>query len=164
MMSEPDPRAPACRRFVDPAYRPLCGTLAEVRAGIDALDDQLIELLARRADLVMDATRFKRDAGEAAAPARQAQVYARARALAQRRRCAFPGLDDVAEATWRAMVAAFVAREQALLAATEPIGGADAIARSRPDPTTPGGVGAAPAGGAAPIDPIDPIDDRGPSR
>jgi isochorismate pyruvate lyase len=163
-MSEPDPQALARRRFADPAYRPLCGTLAEVRAGIDALDAQLIELLARRAELVMDATRFKRDAAEAAAPARQAQVYARVRSLAQRRPCAFPGLADVAEATWRAMVAAFVAREQALLAATEPIADAGPIAGDGPASGMPGAVGAARAGVAAPIDPIDPIEDGDSSR
>jgi isochorismate pyruvate lyase len=113
-MSEPDPNVPPCRRFVDPGYRPVCATLAEVRAGIDALDAQLVELVARRAMLVMDATRFKRDAAEAAAPARQAVVFEKVRALAQRHDRGFPGLPDVVEATWRTMVAGFVAREQAL--------------------------------------------------
>ena len=42
-MSEPNPDAAPCRRFVDPAYRPMCATLAEVRAGIDVLDTQLVE-------------------------------------------------------------------------------------------------------------------------
>jgi len=120
-MSEPDPLAPPRRRFKDPAYRPLCPSLAEVRRGIDALDEQLVALLAQRAMLVMDATRFKRDAAEAAAPARQAAVFERARALAHRYDRGFPGLPDVVEATWRAMVAAFVAHEQALLARTDPI-------------------------------------------
>lgn len=120
-MSDPDPHAPARRRFTDPGYVPLCASLAEVRAGIDAIDEQLVELLARRAMLVMDATRFKRDAAEAAAPARQRQVLERVRAAAHRYDRGFPGLPDVVEATWRTMVAGFVAREQALLARTEPI-------------------------------------------
>jgi isochorismate pyruvate lyase len=120
-MSEPNPDAAPCRRFVDPAYRPMCATLTEVRAGIDALDTQLVELVARRAMLVMDATRFKRDAAEAAAPARQAAVFEKVRALAQRHDCGFPGLPDVVEATWRTMVAGFVAREQALLDETRTI-------------------------------------------
>ena len=117
---EPDPDARPVRRFADPAYVPLCATLAEVRGRIDALDEQLVELVARRAMLVKDATRFKRDAAQAAAPARQAAVYARVRALAQPHAAAFPGLPDVVEATWRTMVGGFVAREQALLADTLP--------------------------------------------
>jgi isochorismate pyruvate lyase len=99
---------------------PRCATLGEVRAGIDALDAQLVELIARRALLVMDATRFKRDAAQAAAPARQAAVYARVRSLAEPHAGAFPGLPDLVEATWRTMVGGFVAREQALLAQTVP--------------------------------------------
>lgn len=79
------------------------------------------QLVAQRARFVMDATRFKRDAAEAAAPARQAQVFERVRGLADRYDPGFPGLPDVMEATWRAMVAAFGAHEQALLARTEPI-------------------------------------------
>jgi isochorismate pyruvate lyase len=120
-VSEPDPDAKPCRRFVDPAYRPMCATLAEVRAGIDALDAQLVALVAQRAMLVMDATRFKRDAGEAAAPARQAAVFAKVRVLAHRHDRGFPGLPDVVEATWRTMVTGFVAREQALLDKTRTI-------------------------------------------
>lgn len=118
-MSEPDPRAAPLRRFVDPPWPPVCGTLAEVRAGIDALDAQLVALVARRAVLVRDATRFKLDAAQAAAPARQAAVRARVRALAAAHEAEFPGLADVVEATWRTMVGAFVAREQALLERTE---------------------------------------------
>lgn len=117
---EPDPDARPVRRFADPAYVPLCATLAEVRAGIDALDARLVELVAQRARLVKDATRFKRDAAQAAAPARQAAVFLRVRALAQPHAAAFPGLPDVVEATWRTMVGGFVAREQALLADTLP--------------------------------------------
>jgi len=120
-MSDPDPHAPARRRFVDPGYVPRCASLAEVRAGIDAIDDRLVALIAQRAALVMDATRFKRDAAEAAAPGRQRQVFERARAAALRHDPGFPDLPDLVEATWRTMVAAFVAREQALLARTEPI-------------------------------------------
>jgi len=124
-MTEPDPHVAAVRRFTDPAYRPVCETLAEVRAGIDAIDEQLVALMAERARLVMDATRFKRDAAQAAAPARQAAVFERVRALSQRHADAFPGLPDVVEATWRTMVAAFVAREQALLERTEPLAPGD---------------------------------------
>lgn len=140
-MSEPDPDARPVRRFVDPAYVPRCATLGEVRAGIDAIDRELVDLIARRARLVKDATRFKRDAAQAAAPARQAEVFARVRALAGHHADAFPDLPDLVETTWRTMVAGFVAREQALLSATVPVNGAVV-------PSDPAGADA-PAGAAA---------------
>ncbi|MBN9463897.1 MAG: chorismate mutase [Burkholderiales bacterium] len=108
---EPDPQGKPLRCFRDPAYRPLAANLAGVRAGIDAIDEQLVALVAERAMLVKDAARFKADAGQVAAPARQAEVIARVRALAARHDRGFEGLEDVVEATWRAMVAAFVAAE-----------------------------------------------------
>ncbi len=116
----PDPDARPVRRFADPAYVPRCATLAEVRAGIDALDVRLVERIALRAMLVKDATRFERDAAQAAAPARRAAVYARVRALAGPHSDAFPGLPDLVEATCRTMVGGFVARERALLPDTLP--------------------------------------------
>lgn len=71
-------------------------TLAEVRAGIDALDTQLIQTLAARQSLVEQAGRLKRGAPESAvrAPARVSEVIAD-----RRRRATVAGLDaDVAEA------------------------------------------------------------------
>ncbi len=117
--SEPDAQRGAIRRFRDPAYRPLAATLAEVREGIDTLDEQLIALLAQRAMYVKDATRFKRDPHQVAAPARQAEVFARVRKLAELHQAGFAPLPDVVEATWRAMVAAFIATEQVFFNETE---------------------------------------------
>jgi isochorismate pyruvate lyase len=122
MSAEPSPHAPAARRFKDPAYQPLAANLAEVRAGIDALDQQIVSLLAQRAAWVKDATRFKLDAHQAAAPARQAEVFRRVRALAEAENAAFPGFPDLAEATYRTLVAEYVSREQSLLAQTDLIG------------------------------------------
>lgn len=118
---EPDPRGPALRRFTDPAYRPLCEDLAGVRAAIDALDDRIVSLLAERAMYVKDAARFKADGAQVAAPARQAQVYARVRALAARHDRGFDGFDDVVEAAYRAMVAQFIACEQRYFDRMEPV-------------------------------------------
>lgn len=116
-MAEPDPHAPPVRRFRDPQYLPLCANLAEIRSHIDRLDREIVRLLAERGRYVKDATRFKRDGGEVAAPARQQQVFDKAQALALE--CgAYPAVVD---ATYRAMVAAFVAQEQAHFAASQSI-------------------------------------------
>ena len=84
MNAEPTTHTGAVRRFTDPAYRPLAANLAEVRANIDRLDDQIVALVAERAMYVKDATRFKRDAFQVSAPARQAEVFAKVRALADK--------------------------------------------------------------------------------
>ena len=85
-------------------------TLAEVRQAIDALDSQLIGLLARRQQLVAQAGRLKpkHDAQAVAAPERVAQVL-----KARREQAAAVGLSpDVAEAVWPAMIDAFTRFEQ----------------------------------------------------
>ena len=81
---EPETHGAPLRRFTDPAYVPLCANLAEVRENIDRLDRQIVALLAERGRYVKDAARFKRDAFQVSAPARQAQVFAHVRELAAR--------------------------------------------------------------------------------
>ena len=112
MSTEPDPASGPLREYDDPSYRPLCASLGDVRAHIDRLDDEIVRLIAERAMYVKDAARFKRDAYQVSAPARQAEVYARARELARRHDRGFENLEEVVEATYRAMVAAFIANEQ----------------------------------------------------
>lgn len=109
------------RRFKDPAYQPLAANLGELRRRIDALDAQIVALMAQRAACVRDATRFKLDAFQVAAPARQAQVFERVRALAAAQDTQFPGFADVVESAYRAMVAGFVAAEGELFNDTETI-------------------------------------------
>lgn len=116
-MSEPDPNGPAIRRFRDPNYRPLCANLNEVRTNIDRLDRAIVGLLAERAGYVKDATRFKRDTAEVAAPARQAAVFMRVRAMAVE----LGAPPDVVETAYRALVAGFVAGEAQLFAQTDAI-------------------------------------------
>jgi len=116
---EPPADTGPVRRFSDPAYRPLAANLAELRAHIDQLDEQIVTLLAKRAMYVKDAARFKRDAYQVAAPARQAEVYAKVRALAARHNHGFTHLPDVVEAAYRALVAAFIASEQEYFGQTE---------------------------------------------
>ena len=118
---EPEASRAAVRRFKDPAYVELAATLGELRGRIDALDERIVALLAQRAQCVRDATRFKRDAFQVAAPARQAEVFGRVRSLAERHAAEFPGFADIAVATYRAMVAGFIAGEAQLFQQTEPI-------------------------------------------
>lgn len=118
---EPGTGSGPVRRFKDPSYIPQAATLGELRARIDALDEQIVALLAERGRCVRDATRFKKDAFQVSAPARQAQVFERVRALAAAREDAFPGLADVAEATYRTLVAAYIAGEGRFFDETEVI-------------------------------------------
>ena len=116
---EPATDTPPVRRFKDPAYIQVANTLAELRERIDALDEQIVGLLAQRALCVRDATRFKRDAFQVAAPARQAQVFERVRRLAARHEAGFPGLPDIVESTYRTLVAGYVAGEGTFFHDTE---------------------------------------------
>ncbi len=119
--SEPRIDLPPVRRFRDPAYRPQAPTLGALREKIDALDAQIVELLAARALCVKDATRFKRSSFEVTSPQRQAQVYARVRSLAAARAAEFPSLPDVVEATYRVLVAGFISGEERFFAESEPL-------------------------------------------
>jgi isochorismate pyruvate lyase len=109
---EPSIDGQALREFADPHYQPLCNSLNEIRKGIDELDEQIVALLAKRAMFVKDAARFKANSFQVTAPARQAQVFAKARALASKENLGFVGFEDVIEATYRTLVAEFIAAER----------------------------------------------------
>ena len=121
MQTEPAAHTGPARRFTDPSYRPLCNNLGQIRGEIDRLDDAIVALMAERAMYVKDAARFKRDSYQVSAPARQAEVFAKVRALADRHNRGFENLPDVVEAAYRAMVAAFIANEQSYFLNTQPI-------------------------------------------
>lgn len=106
--TEPQPDAPALRRFVDPEYRPLCTSLSEVREKIDALDRQIVVLLAERGRYVKDAARFKRDAFQVSAPERQQDVINKVIRLANET----GAYAEVVEACYRTLMAGYIAREQ----------------------------------------------------
>jgi len=122
---EPDPHGAPVRRFTDPAYRPLADDLAGLRREIDRIDEQVVKLLADRAMYVKDAARFKRDAFQVSAPARQAHVFERVRRLAEQHaptfNGGFAGLPDVVESAYRALVAGSIACEQNYFGQTEAI-------------------------------------------
>ena len=84
-------------------------SLADVRAGIDRLDGEIVERLADRQRLVRRAGRLKRDAAAVRAPARVAEVIAGVRGLAGTH-----GADpDLVARVYRTMIAAFVQLELA---------------------------------------------------
>lgn len=116
---EPLVDTPPVRRFRDPGYVEVAPTLAGLRQRIDTLDEQIVNLLAQRALCVRDATRFKRDSFQVAAPTRQAQVFARVRALATAHEAGFPGLSDIVESTYRTLVAGYIAGEETFFHETE---------------------------------------------
>lgn len=92
-------------------------SLAEVRAGIDDVDQRLVAVLADRERLVRAAAAFKSDTAAVRAPARVEQVVAAARA-----RAVALGADaDVVERTYRAMVAAYVDLELTAHAQVRPV-------------------------------------------
>ena len=99
---EPTVDTPPMRRFKNPAYVEVAPTLAGLRQRIDALDEQIVALLAQRACVSRDATRFKRDSFQVAAPQRQAQVFARVRALAAHMKQIFPDC-QISRVTYRTL-------------------------------------------------------------
>ena len=62
---------------------PDCTTMAEVRAGVDQVDRELIALLVRRFEYMEAAARIKPERGHVRDEARKAQVIANARAHAR---------------------------------------------------------------------------------
>ncbi len=120
-LQEPATGTAAVRRFKDPAYVPQAGTLGELRRRIDALDAQIVDLLVQRGLCVRDATRFKLDEFQVAAPQRQAQVLASVRSQAAAHESSFPGLPEIVESTYRTLVAGFVAGEARCFQETERI-------------------------------------------
>jgi isochorismate pyruvate lyase len=61
---------------------PTCETMAEVRAGVDAIDLELVALLARRFGYMDAAARIKAQRGAVRDEARKAQVIANAESAA----------------------------------------------------------------------------------
>jgi len=88
---------------------PDCTTMAEVRAGVDQLDCELVAMLRRRFDYMDAASRIKPERQHVRDEARKAQVIANARAEAQAL-----GLPvNVIGALWEQLVEASIAYELA---------------------------------------------------
>ncbi len=82
-------------------------SLETVRSEIDTIDREIIRLLSLRQRQVEDAAKFKTDDEEVRARDRVEQVISKVRAEA----AALGASPEVAEATYRAMVAAFITHE-----------------------------------------------------
>jgi isochorismate pyruvate lyase len=80
-----------------------CANLSEVRANIDRLDHEIIRLMAERGRYVAEAGRFKANPAAVSAPARVEEVILKVKAIARQNGLA----EDVAERTYRALIAAF---------------------------------------------------------
>ena len=84
-----------------------CGSLEEVRAHIDAIDREIVSLIAHRGDFVMQAAYFKKTADDIKAPDRVEQVISKVRLLSRE----LGAHVNVIEATYRAMISAFIHSE-----------------------------------------------------
>lgn len=86
-----------------------CTNLAEIRAEIDAIDQQVIALLGQRFGYVKAVTRYKTSATSVRAPERQEAMLKQRRIWAEQ-----VGLDpDVIEGLYRDLVAYFISAEMA---------------------------------------------------
>lgn len=85
-----------------------CTTLDEVRHEINRCDAAIVALLAERGAYVNQAARFKTTTADVEAPKRVEQVIARVRELA----VSEGANPDVIEATYRAMIGAFITDEK----------------------------------------------------
>jgi isochorismate pyruvate lyase len=77
-----------------------CGSMAELRAAIDALDRQLVTLLARRQAYIERAAVLKQERGAVRDDARVEEVIAKV--LAEARQAGLSGA--IAEPVWRALI------------------------------------------------------------
>lgn len=90
-----------------------CKTLSEVRSNIDRLDKEIVRLISERSKYVHEAARFKANPAQVEAPERAEAVVRKAMAIAEQE-----GLSPkVAEATYRAMIRAFIDYEQEVFSA-----------------------------------------------
>ena len=84
-----------------------CVAMAEVRAGVDALDRQLVALLAERQRYMDAAARIKLDRAAVRDPARIEDVVTKVKAEARR-----AGLSEaIAEPVWRTLIERCIAHE-----------------------------------------------------
>ena len=90
-----------------------CRTLGEVRSNIDRLDREIVRLIAERGHYVHEAARFKANPAQVESPERAEAVVRKAMAIAGQE-----GLSPkIAEATYRAMIRAFIDYEQEVFSA-----------------------------------------------
>ena len=84
-----------------------CSSLNEVRENIDAIDREIVALLARRGAFVTNSASFKKTKDEVKAPNRVDQVISKVISLAQEQ----GANPEVVESVYRAMISAFIQAE-----------------------------------------------------
>ena len=84
-----------------------CRSMAEVRAGIDRIDREIVALLAERAGYVRQAARIKRERSQIVDSARIEDVVAKTRAVAEDLGLA----PELVESLYRLMIERFIALE-----------------------------------------------------
>jgi isochorismate pyruvate lyase len=84
-----------------------CRTMTEVRAGVDAVDRELVSLLGRRFGYMRAAARIKADRGHVRDATRKAQVIANAALLGERHSIPRP----IVERLWDHLVEESIAYE-----------------------------------------------------
>jgi isochorismate pyruvate lyase len=84
-----------------------CQTMTEVRAGVDALDEQLLGLLGKRMRFMEAAARIKQDRGAVRDEARKAAIIAHVREVAGR--VGFP--PELAAEIYETLIEASIAYE-----------------------------------------------------
>ena len=90
--------------------------LDELRHHIDAVDDEIVALLAKRAELVSAAGKLKKDEQGVRDPRRVEQVIAKIRA-----RASVAGLDPaIAEGIYRTIIDCFIRKEMKEFAGNSP--------------------------------------------
>ncbi|MGH8831016.1 MAG: chorismate mutase [Polaromonas sp.] len=85
-----------------------CETMADVRQHIDALDERIVPLLAERGGYVAQAARIKQREDQVHDQARIDFIVDRVKAMAREQGAP----ETVIEATYRAMIAAFIEFER----------------------------------------------------
>jgi isochorismate pyruvate lyase len=97
-----------------------CKTLGEVRTNIDRIDHEIIRLMAERGQYVYEAARFKPNPEQVQDSTREDAIVRKEMATAEQ-----DGLSPkVAEATYRAMLRAFVEYEQGVFSSAAAAGNA----------------------------------------
>ncbi|CZT02859.1 uncharacterized protein RAG0_09853 [Rhynchosporium agropyri] len=94
-----------------------CDSLTQVRAGINAIDAQLVELLAQRAAFVREATRFKRTIDSIDVPARDREVIEGAVNASRKTEPRLP--ETIARAVFEAIINASVPFEECVFGESE---------------------------------------------
>lgn len=106
-LSDKEYRKMHTKRRGDEGMR-VCNDLNEVRQEIDQIDSELIRLIAKRGIFVHQAAKFKQSNQDVEAPDRVEQVIRKVKTRALE----LNADDNVVEATYRAMISAFIEEER----------------------------------------------------